>query len=238
MHRHRFIIPQVDLNSETITIVDSGILHQLKDVLKIAVGEEIVIADGEGGEARAAVVSFSPGVGVASVIARQKNKNESSIPVAVYCAVLKHDNFDLVVQKATEIGVQKIVPIITQRTVKRGVNEDRLQKIAKEAAEQSGRGVVPIVEEPVVFDKILEEVKAADGLKIFLDADGERLNSGEIGKIAPEKVAIFVGPEGGWTPAERERAQTAGCVVRSLGKLILRAETAAIVASYEAVNAQ
>jgi 16S rRNA (uracil1498-N3)-methyltransferase len=150
--------------------------------------------------------------------------------VTLFCAVLKKENFELVVQKATECGVSKIIPIITARTVKTGLNLERLQKIAREASEQSGRSTVPEISEPISFDESLEMTRQND-LKILFDISGKFL-----GKTSKNSPAIWIGPEGGWTPEEIKKATQNNFKIASLGPNTLRAETAAIVATYMLIS--
>ena len=98
-----------------------------------------------------------------------KNKNESENHVNLYCSILKKENFELAVQKAVEVGVKEIIPIITARTVKLGLNHERLNKIIKEAAEQSGRGVLPKLDEAIIFDEALKLAKEND-LNLFFSS--------------------------------------------------------------------
>jgi 16S rRNA (uracil1498-N3)-methyltransferase len=142
---------------------------------------------------------------------------------------LKKDNFEWVTQKTTEIGVSKIVPVISQRTIKLDVKIDRLKKIIREAAEQSELAYVPTLEEPTSFRKALDNARSCNEV-FFCDASGESLKNAKLEQSG--EVAIFIGPEGGWTEAEIEIARKAGFKISSLGNSILRGETAAIAASF------
>jgi 16S rRNA (uracil1498-N3)-methyltransferase len=136
-----------------------------------------------------------------------------------------------VVQKATECGVKKIVPLISARTVKTGLKKERLEKIIKEASEQSGRGMLPALMETMSFSEALEQAKDNEQ-NFFFDASGSSFADQVLNN---NSVGIFVGPEGGWTSDEINLAKEKGCLLASLGQLILRGETAAIIASYFAV---
>lgn len=243
---HRFIDKNFDLNKSEIEITGE-IAHQIIKVLKFEIGEKIELSDGRG----------SVGFGKVKYIDKKKNivlveiekacpssgvieKLEENKKTTLFCAVLKKENFELVVQKATECGISKIVPVITDRTIKTGLKLDRLEKIAKEASEQSGRSIIPEISEPVNFEKSLEFIKK-ENLNILFDISGEKFS--EIIKNNFEKINIFIGPEGGWTDNEIEKAcPSCGAVknlnfkIASLGKLTLRAETAAIVSSFLVSN--
>jgi 16S rRNA (uracil1498-N3)-methyltransferase len=230
MRRHRFIGP-FDLTQTSLRLFETELVRQVSLVLKLKPGEEIVLCDGKGKEAVVRLTTVEKKEVTGEVVERMKNTNEPTRHVVLYCAVLKRENFELVVQKATEVGVAEIVPLITRRTVKTGLKLERLRQIAKEAAEQSGRGVVPVVHEAIGFEEAIEQAKKLDQV-FFLDMNGSviPLKTG----IQPKQKAIglFVGPEGGWDPDEVAQAKRAGFTSASLGKLVLRAETAAVVGSY------
>lgn len=233
MRLNRFILNS-NLKSGILKLNDEDLLNQIRNVLKLRVGEKIILSDGSGKEATADIKAY--GNDFVEVEAGEPvfNDNESEAYAVLYCSILKRENFELVVQKATEAGIKEIVPIITGRTVKLNVRQDRLAKIIKEASEQSGRGVVPVLREPVDFE---ESVKAAgeNTLNMFFDGSGESFGSPE--RLNNEgRIGIWIGPEGGWTDKEIELARESGFKIINLGKLTLRAETAAIVASYLIVH--
>jgi 16S rRNA (uracil1498-N3)-methyltransferase len=117
--------------------------------------------------------------------------------------------------------------VVTGRTIKKDVKLERLSEIAREAAEQSGRGVVPAIREPMIFEKAMQ---AAKGEKYFFDAGGSELDSRLRGNDT--EASLFIGPEGGWTPEESDIAKRAGATITSLGPRVLRGETACAVAVY------
>jgi 16S rRNA (uracil1498-N3)-methyltransferase len=251
MKIHRFIGP-FDLSKKELRI-SGEIAHQITKVLKLKPGEMIELCDELGSYTTAEIVEISGKnvkVKIKEIIKNKENGNK----VNLFCAILKKENFELVVQKTTECGISKIIPIITSRTVKTGLNLERLQKIAKEASEQSGRTNVPEISEPMKFEEALKFTKEND-LNIFFDISGEKLWSRELSSEIPwearrrrtEKISskkfscilegnslrnIWIGPEGGWTPEEIEKAKSLNFKIASLGPLTLRGETAAIVAVY------
>ena len=230
MKLHRFILP-FTISGEQVEITDPEVVGQIRNVLKLKAGEQVLLCDGEMNEVIAEILAIGKEVIKVKVIKEQRNENEPLRKVMLYCAILKRENFELVVQKATEIGVAEIVPVITRRTVKLALKQERLEKIIKEAAEQSGRGVVPKLHEPIEFEKAVEQVK--DKQNILFDSSGSiPASSSQL----PASIAIWIGPEGGFDETEIAAAKTAGFHIATLGKLTLRAETAAIVASYLAVN--
>jgi 16S rRNA (uracil1498-N3)-methyltransferase len=229
MKIHRFI-GTFDLKQDRIAVHDPELVHQVRTVLKLATGERIVLANGIGDEATTVIKEIDASAVTVEVESRRKNTGESGARVTLYCAILKRENFELAAQKATEVGVAEIVPLITERTVKLGFKADRLKKILIEASEQSGRGTVPTLNDPM---KLVSALGAAAGNdeNYFFDKDGASLE-----RPAKKRVGIFIGPEGGWTDAELALAKEYGCKTVSLGAMTLRGETAAIVATYLATH--
>lgn len=234
MRLNRFI-GDYDLSKEMVEILDSKIIKQIKDVLRLKKGDEIILSDGKGKEARVTLVDVTT-----DKINGTVNKDiRARTPLArtgvarnvnLYLAILKKENFELAVQKAVECGVSKIIPVITERTIKTGINTERLEKIIREACEQSGRSFLPLLS-PILDFK--DAVLGAEGEKIIFHPIGKTYGVNQKTKI----TSIFVGPEGGFTENEIKLAKEAGFTVASLGALTLRGETAAIVGTYRAVHA-
>ncbi len=213
-----------------VELSDQRIVHQIRSVLRLKVGDELILCDGKGLDARARITRINAKTIDARVEEFLKNQSESSIVCILYCAVLKKDSFEWVAQKSTEVGVSHIFPVITKRTVKSSLSLTRLCAIMREAAEQSGQGRIPIITEPISFEKAIEEAPKR-GIALFCDKSGsEQIASFRLGKERP--AHIFIGPEGGWDPYEIDRARLSGAHIVNLGKTILRAETAAVVAAY------
>lgn len=223
---HRFI-GKYEIAADRLLLRDPGIVHQVRTVLKLRKGEKIVLADGAGHEALVTVENLAANGIEVSVDAR-RDSDEPERQVTLYCAVLKRENFEFVVEKAVETGISRIVPVITARTVKQGIKQDRLEKIAHEAAEQCGRGIVPQVVEPMSFKNALKDAANLD-VNYFFDAKGEEYSRP---KMLSATVGLWIGPEGGWEDFEIEAAKDNNFTLASLGKLVLRAETAATVAAY------
>jgi len=237
MRLNRFI-GNFDLKQKTLQIFDRDFLHQAKNVLRLSVGEKIVLVDGQGREAIVKITKYGEDFIAAEVCEVKKNKNEPERRIILYCSILKRENFELAVQKSVEAGVREIIPIICQRTVKTGLKYDRLQKIIKEAAEQSGRGIVPIMGKTTNFKKAIADA-SENNLNILFDSSGVKLLMSDINSLTQQENAragIFIGPEDGWSEEEINAAKEAGFKIVSFGKLILRAETAAIVGTYLVCN--
>ena len=138
-----------NFSKNKLTISDKELVNQIKNVLRLKIGDEIRLDDGKEKSALAEIISITRAGIEVDISEVSENKNELPIYGTLYCSILKRENFELVAQKATEIGIKEIVPIISSRTIKLNLREDRLEKIIKEAAEQSGRGIVPKLNKPM-----------------------------------------------------------------------------------------
>jgi 16S rRNA (uracil1498-N3)-methyltransferase len=224
---HRFIGPY-QLATGTLRLDDADLAHQMRSVLKLEPGEIVVIGDGSGSEAQCRILRFDRDAVIVEGMSIGRNANELPGFTTLYCAVLKADHFELAAQKATEVGISEIVPIVTERTVKGSLRIDRVQKIVREAAEVAGRGLIPIVREVVPMSRVLTEASRND-VNFFFDPSGSAFTGAA---KSVRKAGIWIGPEGGWNEGELEQAHQLGMRISSLGNLVLRAETAVIVASY------
>lgn len=223
MKVHRFI-GNFDFSNKIIEIMNTQLVHQIARVLKLKIGEKIILSDGAGTEASGVIINIKVNK-VAVQIENIKKELKNNDGKTLYLAILKRENFELAVQKATEIGIDRIVPIITARTIKTGLKRERLKKIIHEASEQSGRTTVPILSEIISFDEALKQVN--ENTAILFDISGVTSFNSNL-----KSLICFVGPEGGFTKDEIVRARSAELSIVSLGKNTLRGETAAIIGSY------
>lgn len=224
---HRFI-GRYPLALGTLRLDDDELTHQLRSVLKLEAGEVIIIGDGSGNEAQCRIIRYEHGAVIVEGMSVGRNPNELPGRTTLYCALLKADHFELAAQKATEVGVSEIVPLVTGRTVKGSLRTDRIRTIVREAAELAGRGLVPEVREPIPMPQVLTEASRND-VNFFFDPSGTPF-AGAAKSV--RHAGIWIGPEGGWDEGELELARQVGMRIVSLGNLVLRAETAAIVAGY------
>ena len=240
MRLNRFI-GNFDLSKKEVSVNDADFINQAKNVLRLKYGDKLILCDGNLNEAVAEIVNLNKEFVELKILETYKNQNEPASPadgternIILYCSVLKKENFEWAVQKAVEVGVKEITPIITARTVKLGLNKERLEKIIKEAAEQSGSGILPRLNEAMDFDRAVDLAKNNNDLNLFFNIGGKNVQH-SMSNIS--KIGIFVGPEGGWDEEEIKKAQSSnGFTIVGLGKTILRAETAAVIASYQTVN--
>ncbi len=225
MKIHRFLF-SFGANANSLEIREGDTFNQIKNVLKLKPREKVLFLDGRGLEAQAKLVSYEKGKILFDIIEIKKAKI-APVEIILYCAVLKKDNFEIMAQKAAELGVSKIVPIITKRTVKLDLNIGRIRKIMEEAIELSGRNYVPEIFSPIKFEDALRDAKK-NSINIFCDKSGKPIDISAL-KTA-QSMGVFIGPEGGWDEREIVSAQKSGCRTARLSDFILRAETAAIAA--------
>jgi len=200
--------------------------------LRMKVGESLTLCDGEGNDYECVIESIDSVQVVAKVNKITVSKSEPSVFVTLYQGVPKSDKFETVVQKAVELGVGAIVPVMMSRCVSRPDEKSmakkvqRWQKIAESAAKQSGRGTVPLVRDCISYEKALKEAKGSKIL--FYECGGASLR--EVVLPEDKEISVFIGPEGGISGPEFEAAVAAGAAVSTLGPRILRTETAPLAA--------
>ena len=215
--RNRFFIDG-DLTSGAVVALQDDERHHAR-VLRVREGEEVEVFNGRGDSYLAKYESSD----LIRLMQRTVNR-EARTAIHLAMSIIQLDKFELVLQKATELGVHSIIPMITERVEVRPERyrgkQERWRKIVFEAVKQSGRTRIPEVEEPITFDEIIKR----EGRKIIFDADTPPTQR------PSNSATILIGPEGGFTEEELEAAQTHGCAFEQLGPRRLRAETAAIVA--------
>jgi len=229
---HRFFITNEDsIGAKDFVIASEELTHQMFSVLRFKPGDEVVLLDGSGQEWVVSITDITKKQVVGKVLEKRVNDAEPSVNVCLYQSLLKNmERFEWVLQKGTEVGFSAFVPLVSARCERPVVGKiDRMERILKEASEQSGRGVVPVLGSAVKF----KDVKCGKG-EVCVIAD-PRANlslrdfvSGE-GFEKAKKINIFVGPEGGFTDEEVSFAIEKGFVGVNLGKRILRSETAGVV---------
>jgi 16S rRNA (uracil1498-N3)-methyltransferase len=214
------------LNQGAKLRLDADQAHYLINVLRMPVGSEILVFNGKDGEWSAELVSVSKRGG--ELFCLKQTRAQDIVPeLWLAFAPVKGDRVDYIVEKATELGACVIIPIITERTIVRKVNHERLLARCIEAAEQCGRLSVPEVFPPLPLSAFYDQ-REDDALILFADEAGDNMTIAQsLGEAKPPIVILLTGPEGGFTPLEREKLR--GCEhVRpvSLGPRILRADTA------------
>ena len=231
---HFFVNPE-QIQESGIVILGTDVNH-IRNVLRMRTGEEVLIADGQGAEYRCKLTELGENEVRAQILWKLDGNAELASAVTLFQGLPKSDKMDLIVQKCVELGVDRIVPVSTKRAVvkldakKEQTRLKRWNTISESAAKQSGRGVIPEVSGVMSFGKALEEAKKLDVLLIPYERAEHMAETRRVmGEIRPgQSVGIFIGPEGGFEESEVEEAVAAGAKAITLGKRILRTETAGL----------
>lgn len=224
----RFQTEEIDGRSEVL--LDPRQSHHLRNVLRLKEGDRIVLSDNSGFDYEARIEDCSGPQVQCTVEAKVPSRSEMCVAVTVYQAVIKGDHFDYAVQKMVETGAAAIVPYLSARCVKKPNNPqrfvERARRIAAEAAKQCERSVVPRVADILPFGEVLRDLSGQ-----FTIFACEREQSRTLRQLlsggCPQRAALIVGPEGGFTEEEKEALIESGAHPVTLGPRILRSETAA-----------
>jgi 16S rRNA (uracil1498-N3)-methyltransferase len=215
MTLHRFFVSPTEVAGERFPL-PAGVTHQVRRVLRLHDGERLVLLDGAGEE-----VTCRLDAGDCLVESRRAAGGEPAHRLTVWQALLRGDHLEPVVRHGTEIGIARFKLFVSERCVARDLSARRLERlraVAREAAEQSERGIVPEVSAPVPFAEALR------GPSVLLDP---RAEAPHLSELAPP-VSVVIGPEGGFTPDEVAAAERSGLQIAGLGPRILRSETVAV----------
>lgn len=230
----RFFVTPDELEKDTLTLQGENAQHA--KVLRLKANEEVLVCDGQGREARCRIQSASSGEWFLSREEIQQSTTEAAVQVHVYLAFPKADKLEHVIQKATELGAYEIIAFPSSRCVSRPDEKslkkklERWQKIAASAAEQSGRGRIPSVRVLPNYQSALEEAAQADKALLFYENEHSVTLKMALRESPYHSVSLLTGPEGGLEEREVEQARSAGFQVCTLGKRILRCETAPLCA--------
>jgi len=207
----------------------------IEQVLRLTPGDWIVLSDGSGKSYEAEITKTSPRSVSARIKGLRSQRRLSDLVLAI--AITKHDKTEAIIQKAVELGIARIIPFHSERTIPRLVADitdkklERWQKISMEAAKQSGLPFRPKVERPLPFDELVNAIPDFTTSILFWEGETERdIAACKDGLSREGQKLVIVGPEGGFSSNEVDKARSAGAVTASLGQQILRVETAAIAA--------
>ncbi len=226
MRLHRFFIKEKIEKGKETKIDNPELLHQWLKVFRLSSSDRVIVFNGNGFEYEGYFRVLNKKEAVLFLDKENKVDNKQKVELHIFQSIIKKDNFEFVVQKCTEIGVSAFHPVITERSEKKSLNMERLNKISIEASEQSFRGDIPEIFDPLDLENSLKDFS---GKFFVLDFDGNDFSSIEVKDR--DRVAVLIGPEGGWSEAERGYFKEKGIESISFGKQVLRAETSAIVAS-------
>lgn len=233
---HRFFVEPYQIEDMKIFIEGPDVNH-IKNVLRMKPDEQVMISDGEGNQYLCALESVEAKQVWFRIMDTWKENRELSSKIYLFQGLPKSDKMELIIQKATELGVYELIPVVTGRTVVR-LDEKKAEKklsrwnaIAEAAAKQSGRSLIPQVHAVMTFSEALAYAKELDVLLIpYEKAEGMEATRRAVEKIRPgQSVGIFIGPEGGFEESEVGQAMSVHAEPITLGRRILRTETAGFV---------
>jgi len=219
MHR-LFVAPEA--LQDAVVVISGDTYHHLS-VLRLRVGDEILLLDGCGGLARGVLRQVSRSAAQAEVLNRWEEKEEL-LPLRLLQGLPKGEKFEWLLEKGVELGISAFTPVVSERSQARGEKFSRWQRIIQEAARQSRRPLLPTLEELRPLSQALAQT--TETLRLMLWEEGSLPLNAALPSDIPASCALLVGPEGGFSPAEAQAAVAAGFVPVSLGKRILRTETA------------
>ena len=210
-----------------LKIVGEDVSH-ISKVLRMSAGDNIIVCDGEGNDYDAVITLISKTEVVAEITGKYVCDAEPCVNVTLYQALPKQGKMEYIIQKNTELGVNKIVPVYTKRcVVKPSDKTERWSKVAESAAKQCGRGIIPQVMPVITFEEAIKQMQEYDLALMPYECEEENGLKKVLQSSTYKNISIFIGPEGGFDLKEVEAAINAGLKTVTLGKRILRTETAA-----------
>ena len=229
----KFFISPESISEKTAVISGGDVLHITK-VLRLTAGARLTLCDGEGTDYEAEIASVEKDKVVLSLFEKKPSDTEPEVKVTLFQGLPKASKMEYIIQKCTELGVTDIVPVMTKRTVVKLENAqaekkklERWNKIAQEAVKQCGRGKIPKVREVTDISGVVDCAADFDLLLLAYEEEKETSLASVLRSVKGVKtVGILIGPEGGFAPEEVEKLKTAGAKSVTLGKRILRTETA------------
>lgn len=231
-----FYVKNNQVNSKTISIIGDDVKH-IRNVLRHKIDDELEICDESGFRYLTKIKEFSENEILLEIVEQTDKNTEMPVKIDLYQGLPKSDKMDLIVQKTTELGVSSIIPVITERVIvkleKGNENKkiERWNKIATEAAKQSGRQLIPTVENVVNLEKIVEKLSKYDIVIVPFECEKDSTLKNILKNVKNkiENIAVVIGPEGGFSEKDIATLEKSSNVVKvSLGKRILRTETAGL----------
>ncbi len=241
---NHFFIPPSAITSQRVNF-PTETARQMARVLRLKPGEHVLALDNSGYEVEVSLDEITPQQASGSIIHRQLAAGEPRTRLTLYLALTQREKFEWMLQKCTEIGGAAFVPVIMARSLAQGQSEaghklERWQKIVQEAAEQSGRGLIPTIQPPIKFAAALQNMPQQDACLLAWEDEHTLTLSAALSNLAVKpsaQVTVIIGPEGGITTDEAAQAKQAGFQLVTLGARILRMETAAIAAAVLTLHA-
>ncbi|MBR5270555.1 MAG: 16S rRNA (uracil(1498)-N(3))-methyltransferase [Clostridia bacterium] len=229
----KFFVSPENISQDKIVINNTDVSHITK-VLRMNIGDKITVCDSMGYDYLAKISGIEQNSIICDILSKEKSNTEPNINVTIFQGLPKASKMDYIIQKTTELGISKIVPCALKRCVVKLDGKkaeakkcERWQKISEEASKQSGRGIVPAVEMPMTLKEVLNTVKDYDLFFVPYECEEQTTIKEVLTSLAePKNIAFMIGPEGGFDTAEIEEIKKSGVKTVTLGKRILRTETA------------
>jgi 16S rRNA (uracil1498-N3)-methyltransferase len=221
---HWFLIKDLKTDKE-ITIKDKELLHQFNRVLKFKNGEKIVLFNGKGTWIKCEIKNLQNKECVLDALESDVKQHNENKLINLYFGIPKKNKFELILEKGTEVGVTSFIPLITDRTEKLNIKEERVSKILIEASEQSENPILPSVAKVRPWKEVIQDLDSKN--TFVFHAEGENLNICDL-KISNE-INLLIGPEGGWSEDELKILKDRNFKIYKVGDSVLKTETAAIV---------
>ena len=229
----KFFVTQ-DKITENQIIIDTEDVAHISRVLRLGIGDHVTVCDSQGTDYEAEIAEMEQKQIICSITEKRASESEPNIKVTLFQGLPKASKMEYIIQKTTELGINEIVPIKLSRCVVKIDNKkdekkklDRWQKISEAAAKQSGRGIVPKISEIMTLDEVIERSKEFDLFFVPYECEEQKtLKEVLLSKPDIKTVGFIIGPEGGFDPTETEKLHESGIATVTLGKRILRTETA------------
>ena len=230
----RFFVAPEAVQGESV-LFDAELAHHMGKVLRLTAGEQVTVCTGDGRAYLVELSQFSKDSVTGTIVEQLDNQQETEVQIVLYQGMPKGDKLELIIQKCTELGVAAVIPVETSRSVvhldgSKAVKKlDRWQKIAQEASQQSKRVQVPEIGSYLSWKQFVQQLPQEDGLTIIFWEDEQTQSLKALLRSQtqkPQRINLIVGPEGGLSEDEVEQLRQLGAVSASLGKRILRTETA------------
>ena len=231
----KFFIKKDDIVNNSVEIRGDTLNH-IKNVFRLKIGDVLTLCDGEGTDYKATIEEENSEFIRAKILEMYETNSEPSVNITLYQGIPKATKMDLIIQKNVELGIKRIVPVICERTIVKFYSKkdeekkvERWQKISQEASKQSGRGIIPVIEEPIKLKDALNRCSNYDLAIIPYEKEYERtLKNVLCENNGAKEICMFIGPEGGFSEQEIEYAIQNNVIPVTLGNRILRTETASL----------
>ncbi len=231
---HRFYCPAKNISSNTITFSDLKPLHHIKNVLRLKTKSELIIFDEQKNEYLCCIEKIQPQKIVLKVKTKILSTVTNRLKISIACAIPKKSKMDDIVDKLTQLGVERIIPLETEHGIvkierqKRDMRIERWRKIALSACLQSQRRDVPVIEPIKNMGEVLADSKAYDLMLLPTLRGNRKLLKEVMSQAKPQNILVFIGPEGDFSQRELDLAKKSGCIPVTLGETVLRVETACL----------